>query len=90
MPATCPGLANLDRKWYNTYDTSGGDTSSWYGYGAEFKLDVGLYRLDQQVACQRIDTILDATSKIRDAVASVKGAFQTAALAFAPRATAVA
>lgn len=22
-------------------------------YGAEFKLDVGLYRLDQQVACQR-------------------------------------
>ena len=25
-------------------------------YGAEFKLDVGLYRLDQQVACQRIDT----------------------------------
>ncbi len=22
-------------------------------YGAEFKLDVGLYRLNQQVACQR-------------------------------------
>lgn len=22
-------------------------------HGAEFKLDVGLYRLDQQVACQR-------------------------------------
>jgi hypothetical protein len=28
--------------------------------GLNFKLDVGLYRLDQQVACQRIDTILDA------------------------------
>jgi hypothetical protein len=26
--------------------------------GLNFKLDVGLYRLDQQVACQRIDTIL--------------------------------
>lgn len=34
-------------------------------YGAEFKLDVGLYRLDQQVACQRYrQPNLDATSKV--------------------------
>lgn len=26
-----------------------------YMNGAEFKLDVGLYWLDQQAACQRID-----------------------------------
>ena len=32
--------------------------------GLNFKLDVGLYRLDQQVACQRIDNFLDAKSKI--------------------------
>jgi hypothetical protein len=31
--------------------------------GLNFKLDVGLYRLDQQVACQRIDKpLIDATS----------------------------
>jgi len=71
MPATCPGLANLDRKWYNTYDTSGGDTSSWYGYGAEFKLDVGLYRLDQQVACQRYRHTFLIAEKVSDAKATV-------------------
>jgi len=27
-------------------------------YGAEFKLDVGLYQLYQQAACQRIDNNL--------------------------------
>lgn len=40
--------------------------------GLNVKLDVGLYRLNQQVACQRYrQTILDAISKIRDFVASV-------------------
>lgn len=35
-----------------------------YICGAEFKLDVGLYQLDQQVACQRHrQTILDAKSE---------------------------
>ena len=31
-----------------------------YVMGLNFKLDVGLYQLDRQVACQRIGTILDA------------------------------
>lgn len=41
-------------------------------YGAEFKLDVGLYRLDQQVACQRyrqkpvIANITDRVAFIKD------------------------
>lgn len=49
-------------------------------------LDVGLYRLDQQVACQRIDKItIDANLRER-----VAGAFESVMLAFAPRATAVA
>jgi hypothetical protein len=35
----------------------------WLTEGLNFKLDVGLYRLDQQVACQRIGkTLLDAKS----------------------------
>jgi alpha-amylase/alpha-mannosidase (GH57 family) len=41
-------------------------------YGAEFKLDVGLYRLYQQVACQRYrQTLLDAKTSVRDSVASL-------------------
>ena len=56
------------------------------GHGADFKLDVGLYRLDQQVACQRYRQIrIDATSTLRDrlvAVASsVKAAFTVRAFA---------
>jgi hypothetical protein len=48
MPAICRGLANSTRKWYNTYATNRG------GYaGLKYMLDIGLYRLDQQVACQR-------------------------------------
>ena len=40
--------------------------------GLNFKLDVGLYRLDQQVACQRHrQTIIDAKTPIRDAVNDV-------------------
>lgn len=37
--------------------------------GLNFKLDVGLYQLDQQVACQRYrQTILDAESKLTAAL----------------------
>lgn len=41
--------------------------------GLNVKLDVGLYRLDQQVACQRYrQIILDAISNFKSAVASVR------------------
>ena len=40
--------------------------------GAEFKLDVGLYRLDQQVACQRIGNTIDAKPSISEMYASAK------------------
>ncbi len=41
--------------------------------GLNVKLDVGLYRLNQQVACQRYMTnFLDATSKFSGFVASVR------------------
>ena len=54
-------------------------------YGAEFKLDVGLYRLNQQVACQRIGkNFLDATSRIRNALASVANLFAMPSLKLAP------
>ncbi len=44
--------------------------------GLNHKLDVGLYQLDQRVACQRHrQKTLDATSKIRSAVAYVRNAF---------------
>lgn len=37
--------------------------------GLNFKLDVGLYRLDQQVACQRYrQTTIDAESKFTAAL----------------------
>jgi hypothetical protein len=42
--------------------------------GLNFKLDVGLYRLDQQVACQRIDTTIDAKTPISNAVDKVLAA----------------
>lgn len=49
--------------------------------GLNFKLDVGLYRLDQQVACQRYrQTILDAKSKF---TAALDRAFADRQLAFA-------
>ena len=39
--------------------------------GLNVKLDVGLYRLDQQVACQRYrQPLLDAISRVRDFVAN--------------------
>lgn len=48
--------------------------------GLTFKLDIGLYRLNQQVACQRYrQTFLDANSKIsglsKSFVASLADAF---------------
>ena len=50
--------------------------SSWTNkrYGAEFKLDVGTLRLNQQVACQRYrQTILDAkTSSLAAKLANVR------------------
>lgn len=49
--------------------------------GLNFKLDVGLYRLDQQVACQRYrQNLLDANLKDR-VVASVKNIFAVPAYA---------
>jgi hypothetical protein len=40
--------------------------------GLNFKLDVGLYRLDQQVACQRYrQTPIDAKTPISNAVDKV-------------------
>ena len=64
--------------------------SLFYKEGLNFKLDVGTLRLDQQVACQRHRQHL-VIAKITDrAVAYVRNAAQTAALAFAPRATVLA
>ena len=55
--------------------------------GLNFKLDVGLYRLDQQVACQRYrQTILDAKTSTREAVASL---FERSGFSLAPKATAL-
>jgi len=56
--------------------------------GLNFKLDVGLYRLYQQVACQRIGkTFTDANLKDR-AVAFVSDKVNSLAAAFMPLATA--
>ncbi len=54
-----------------------------YVFGAEFKLDVGLYRLDQQVACQRYrQTTIDAiTSKVKALAMNTVNAFRTIASA---------
>ena len=56
--------------------------------GLNVKLDVGLYRLDQQVACQRYrQTFLDATSKINSVVASFRNlvaVFSAPRLALSP------
>ena len=51
--------------------------------GLNFKLDVGLYLLDQQVACQRIDNYIDAKTSISDAVNNVLARRATLAPAFA-------
>ena len=59
----------------------------WYNYiyGADFKLDVGLYRLNLQVACQRYrQTILDANSKISDAKEAVANLFARSNFSVAP------
>ena len=54
--------------------------------GLNVKLDVGLYRLNQQVACQRYrQNFLDANSKIRGAVASVGNMLNSFVASFAPR-----
>ncbi len=56
--------------------------------GLNFKLDVGLYRLDQQVACQRIGkTFTDANLKDR-AVAYFSEKVNNLAAAFMPLAPA--
>jgi hypothetical protein len=53
--------------------------------GLNFKLDVGLYRLDQQVACQRYrQKILDANSTISEAKAAVANLFARSNFAYAP------
>jgi len=44
-------------------------------------LDVGLYQLDRQVACQRIGKILDAKTSISERLAALN---PFKALAFAP------
>ncbi len=55
----------------------------WTYVGLNFKLDVGLYRLDQQVACQRIGkTFIDAKSTksvVADLFAKSKLSFNTPA-----------
>lgn len=57
--------------------------------GLNFKLDVGLYRLDQQVACQRIDNTIDAKTSIRERFVAAKESVK-AFLATPAYATAVA
>jgi len=42
-------VPSIERLWYNKVVTEVTSRK-----GLNFKLDVGLYRLDQQVACQRI------------------------------------
>jgi hypothetical protein len=53
-----------------------------HGYGAEFKLDVGLYRLDQQVACQRHRQKL-LTAKAKNSLLASWGNFTFPKLAVA-------
>jgi hypothetical protein len=51
------------------------DPSGTFYTGLNFKLDVGLYQLDQQVACQRYrQTTLDA-NKVSQAKAAVADLF---------------
>ena len=46
--------------------------------GLNFKLDVGLYRLDQQAACQRYrQKSLDANSKVRGLSDSLVASLKT-------------
>ena len=50
-------------------------------YGADFKLDVGHYRLDQQVACQRYrQNSIDAKTSVSDAKAAVAALFERSGL----------
>jgi hypothetical protein len=52
-----------------------------YTYGADFKLDVGHYRLDQQVACQRYrQTLIDANTSFSNAKAAVAALFERSGL----------
>jgi hypothetical protein len=58
--------------------------------GLNFKLDVGLYRLDQQVACQRYrqnQVNANVFTRAKDAVVA---ATTSVVAAFAPRATVLA
>jgi hypothetical protein len=52
--------------WYNKYVTNVAY------YGAEFKLDVGLYQLDQQAACQRYRQNLIDANKVSSAWEALK------------------
>ena len=53
--------------------------------GLNVKLDVGLYQLDQQVACQRYrHIILDAISKISAVLANVRDNFVATFVGRAP------
>jgi hypothetical protein len=62
----------------------------WYNnryVGLNFKLDIGLYRLNQQVACQRYrQTTIDAKTPISNAVDKVLALRESmqSKLAFAP------
>jgi len=54
--------------------------------GLNFKLDIGLYQLDQQVACQRYrQNFLDANNKVSELAKAVDVALRgrTPSLAFA-------
>lgn len=53
--------------------------------GLNFKLDVGLYRLNQQVACQRYrQTTTNAKTSVREAMATVSDLFSRSNLKLAP------
>lgn len=52
--------------------------------GLNFKLDVGLYQLDQQVACQRYrQTTIDAKTSISDTKEAVANLFARSNFGFA-------
>ena len=53
--------------------------------GLNFKLDVGLYRLDQQVACQRYRQTL----VIANRQSTIKGLVNSFAASWAPKAPAL-
>lgn len=67
-------LASGKRLWYNTGVVSDGDSF----YGADFKLDVGLYQLVLQVACQRYrQNRINAKTSIREVIATAASAVKS-------------